>query len=103
MTNCPGRDQLERLLAVPCGDGAGEELELHVESCPACQQALESMAGASDWGPDLEGWPALAATPGAAARHLLARAPAGAPVGGRPGRAGRKGAGAVWIGSDPGR
>jgi WD40 repeat protein/tRNA A-37 threonylcarbamoyl transferase component Bud32 len=63
MTRCPGRDQLERLLAGTCGNGAGEELELHVESCPACQQALESMAGASDWGPDLKGWPALAARP----------------------------------------
>ena len=63
MTHCPGRDQLERLLAAPCGDGANEELEQHVESCPACQQALESMTGAADWGPGLEGWPAPAGGP----------------------------------------
>src|SRR5262245_14626600 len=61
MTPCPGRDQLQRLLAAPGDDGAGEELEQHVESCPACQQALESMAAAADWGTGLEGWPTLAA------------------------------------------
>jgi hypothetical protein len=44
MTDCPGRDQLERLLAAPRGDGAGEELERHVETCSACQQA-----GALSW------------------------------------------------------
>ena len=63
MMQCPGRDQLERLLSAPCGEGAGEELVLHVERCPACQQALESMTGAADWGPGLEGWPALTARP----------------------------------------
>ena len=57
MTQCPGRDQLERLLDARCVDGAGEELVRHVESCSACQQALESMTAAADWGPGLEGWP----------------------------------------------
>src|SRR5262249_36483271 len=63
MTSCPSRDQLERLLAAPCDDGSGEELVRQVEGCSACQQALESMTGAADWGPGLEGWPALAARP----------------------------------------
>ena len=63
MTDCPSRDQLERLLAAPRGDGASDDLEQHVESCSACRQALESMTGAADWGPGLEGWPALAARP----------------------------------------
>jgi WD40 repeat protein/serine/threonine protein kinase len=63
MTHCPGRDKLERLLVAPCGDGAGEELVRHVESCPTCQQALESMTGTADWGSDLESWPAPAPRP----------------------------------------
>jgi hypothetical protein len=37
MTECPGRDQLERLLDAPCGDDAGEALVRHVEGCSACQ------------------------------------------------------------------
>ena len=63
MTSCPSRDQLERLLAAPCDDGSGEELVRHVESCPTCQQALESMTGTADWGSDLESWPAPAPRP----------------------------------------
>jgi hypothetical protein len=68
MTHCAGRDQLERLLAPSCGDSAGEELARHVEGCSACQQVLESMTGAADRGPGLEGWPALAAPQRRAAR-----------------------------------
>ena len=45
MTSCPGRDELERLLAAP-NDNADEALERHVESCAACQRVLESMAKA---------------------------------------------------------
>ena len=63
MTPCPGRDQLERLLDNPSGDDADAELMRHVEGCSACQQALESMTGAADWGPGLEGWPAPAGGP----------------------------------------
>jgi hypothetical protein len=61
--HCPGRGQLERLLTAPGGGISVEELERHLESCLACQQTLESMTGAADWGPGLEGWPALAAGP----------------------------------------
>jgi WD40 repeat protein len=61
MTSCPGREQLERLLAARDGDDVGEELERHVDSCCACQRVLESLTAVADWGPGLEGWPALAA------------------------------------------
>jgi hypothetical protein len=62
MTHCPGRDELERLLATP-NDSADEGLERHVESCAACQQALESMARAEGWGTGLGDWPELRAIP----------------------------------------
>jgi serine/threonine protein kinase len=78
-TPCPGRDQLERLLAAPGSDGAGEDLEQHVESCSACQQTLESMVGAADWGPGLEGWPALAARPAPPPDTFLRRLQQAAP------------------------
>src|SRR5262249_9197739 len=63
MTPCLGRGKLERLLVAPYGEGAGQELVRHGERCAACQQALESMTGAADWGSDLVGWPALAPRP----------------------------------------
>jgi WD40 repeat protein len=69
MTRCPGREQLERLLATSRADGAGEELERHVESCPSCQQVLESLTGQADWGPGLEDWPALGAGAAAVLPH----------------------------------
>jgi WD40 repeat protein len=61
MMSCPGREQLERLLAARGGDSVGEGLVQHVESCGACQQVLESLTAVADWGPGLEDWPALAA------------------------------------------
>jgi hypothetical protein len=48
MTSCPGREQLERLLAASGGDGVGEGLVQHVESCGACQQVLESLTAVAD-------------------------------------------------------
>jgi WD40 repeat protein len=61
MMSCPGREQLERMLAARGGDGVGEGLVQHVESCGACQQVLESLTAVAEWGPGLEDWPALAA------------------------------------------
>src|SRR5262245_49192223 len=45
MNPCPGRDQLQRLLAeeLPPADGAA--VEAHVEGCGECQEALAFMAG----------------------------------------------------------
>jgi site-specific DNA recombinase len=47
--------------------GAQPVLLRGLTRCAACQQALESMTGAADWGLGLESWPALAASPEQAA------------------------------------
>ncbi|MCI0465077.1 MAG: protein kinase [Gemmataceae bacterium] len=44
MSRCPGRDQLEQLLAERLSDRQREILEAHVETCPACQRLLEQLA-----------------------------------------------------------
>jgi WD40 repeat protein/serine/threonine protein kinase len=43
MNPCPSLEQLRRLLADQLGLPEAESLEAHVESCPACQEALERL------------------------------------------------------------
>jgi tetratricopeptide (TPR) repeat protein/tRNA A-37 threonylcarbamoyl transferase component Bud32 len=49
MTPCPNRDQLELLLAKRLDHTIRDHVELHVESCEACQQMLEVLTGSTDW------------------------------------------------------
>ena len=57
MKQCPDRDQLELLLNNGLVDTARDELELHVEDCALCQQALETLTDATvcglEPGPDV--------------------------------------------------
>jgi hypothetical protein len=45
MTQCPGRDELERLLAAPRGDGAGEELERYGKPAPPASRRSNRWRG----------------------------------------------------------
>jgi serine/threonine protein kinase len=47
MSDCPTPAQLERLLADALPGPEAQAVEAHVEACPACQQALEQLTGAS--------------------------------------------------------
>jgi serine/threonine protein kinase/WD40 repeat protein len=51
MSLCPGRDRLELFLAERLDDRSREELEQHVQSCWACQRALDALTEGADWGP----------------------------------------------------
>jgi hypothetical protein len=46
MNRCPSLEQLQRLLADQLSGSEAETLERHVESCAACQQALEQLTTA---------------------------------------------------------
>src|SRR5687768_10515841 len=43
MTTCPAPDQLEQLLGDLLDQTEERALGVHVEACPACQQALEAL------------------------------------------------------------
>jgi hypothetical protein len=45
MTRCPSSELLQQWLADRLAGPEAEALETHVESCPACQQALEQLTG----------------------------------------------------------
>jgi serine/threonine-protein kinase len=48
MTHCPTPDQLRELLAEQLTGADAETIELHLESCPRCQQVLEELTANSD-------------------------------------------------------
>jgi WD40 repeat protein/serine/threonine protein kinase len=47
MTSCPSPDQLEKLLADDLEGAKAKEIEAHLDSCSACQQALEALTSAT--------------------------------------------------------
>src|SRR5215831_852712 len=60
MQGCPGRDRLECLVSEPFDLDVPEEIERHVQACTACQQVLEALTSAPDWGRSRQGWRAAA-------------------------------------------
>src|SRR5262245_60938641 len=47
MTPCPDRHVLEQFGQGSLGEADSRRVEQHVETCPACQEALERLGGAS--------------------------------------------------------
>jgi WD40 repeat protein/tRNA A-37 threonylcarbamoyl transferase component Bud32 len=90
MKQCPDRDQLELLLGNGLVETARDELELHVEDCALCQQALETLTDATvcglEPGPDVMKFVA-GAGPGLLIDPLQATAVATAAANERVGRA----------------
>jgi hypothetical protein len=54
MKTCPDRGRLEQLLNNRLVDTELDELEQHVEACSACQQTLDELTEATNWGLEQE-------------------------------------------------
>jgi hypothetical protein len=52
MNHCPARDLLERFLNETLADLELDEVDRHVQGCPACQQTLEELTDDPIWRPE---------------------------------------------------